>query len=266
MLTPFAPIIGVSVSENGVSGAGRAYFEAITACEETERSERTWSHFDVKSINYAPGEELNREFMYLQQAMQTDNISLAVQYTGEALEHIRGMRLVDQKRSRFALINLICGNIDQWGLDMPGDDLFTAVQTEDFDVFSGSILRIVENVCGQISKLNEKRTSGRTQSILDYIAEHCTDYDMSVEQLCKNFSMTEVRFTRMIKEETGFTPREYIIHLRMEAAREMLTNTVLPVQVVAERVGYGSVSHFIKLFKQRYGVTPSQFKNGGAQT
>jgi len=262
VLTPFAPVIGVSVSQTGVSGAGRAYLEAITACEETERSERTWSVFDVKSINYASGEELNREIMYLQQAMQTDNKLLAVRYAGEVLEHIRGMRLVEQKRNRFTVINLICGNINQWGLEMPADELFTAVQTEDFDTFSGSILRIVENVCEQISKANEKRMSNRAQAMLEYISEHCTDYEMSVEQLCKTFAMTEARFTRAIREETGCTPREYIIKMRMERAKDMLTGTMLPVQVVAERVGYGSVSHFIKLFKQHYGVTPSQFKNG----
>jgi len=68
------------------------------------------------------------------------------------------------------------------------------------------------------------------------------------------------RFSHIFKEVTGFAPREYINHARLERAASLLTTTYLTIAEVAQKAGYHEQNHFTKAFKQKYGLTPNQYR------
>ena len=66
--------------------------------------------------------------------------------------------------------------------------------------------------------------------------------------------------TKIYKEVTGDTPINFLINLRMEKAREILSEGHFSIQTVAKRVGYDDPYYFSKLFKKKFGYSPSAFK------
>ncbi|AQV96634.1 AraC family transcriptional regulator [Cupriavidus necator] len=64
-------------------------------------------------------------------------------------------------------------------------------------------------------------------------------------------------FLRLIKRHTGKTPHRYIFDVRMEVARNMLTNGTESVTEVALTCGFSNMSHFSTAFKRQWGLTPS---------
>lgn len=59
---------------------------------------------------------------------------------------------------------------------------------------------------------------------------------------------------------TGFTPKQYILHHRMEAAKMALKQTEASVTQTAFAVGFNSLSAFCKTFKNKIGLRPSQWR------
>lgn len=64
----------------------------------------------------------------------------------------------------------------------------------------------------------------------------------------------------MFKAETGLPPRQYTKLVKLEAAKELLEHSYLRVKQIAYRVGFMDNSHFVRDFKNAYGVTPAQYR------
>jgi two-component system response regulator YesN len=61
----------------------------------------------------------------------------------------------------------------------------------------------------------------------------------------------------------GITFQNYVINLRLEQGKKLLSETNLSISEISEKIGYFSVSHFTKQFKKEYGVTPNVYRNYG---
>lgn len=81
--------------------------------------------------------------------------------------------------------------------------------------------------------------------------------DITVSSLAESLGLDRSYFSGLFKRETGQTPQEYLLHYRMEQAKELLA-LGHPVTVVASSVGYKDVFTFSRSFKQHYGYPPSR--------
>ena len=95
---------------------------------------------------------------------------------------------------------------------------------------------------------------------LSYLHAHYTDAEFSVELLAKKAGMSRRYFEKLFFAEKGTTPRNYVIELKMSLARELLLNEKLSVSDVAAELGYADVYHFSKIFKQKTGKSPGEYK------
>lgn len=98
---------------------------------------------------------------------------------------------------------------------------------------------------------------------LKYIQENIRK-PISISQLAYGLSMSETNFCNSFKKVMGITPKEYVTNLKLLQAKDMLKNQ--NVTEVAFDLGYENISHFIELFKNKYGVTPKQYKSMGEAT
>lgn len=72
--------------------------------------------------------------------------------------------------------------------------------------------------------------------------------------------LAERSFIRRFSKATGLTPLDYVHALRLEEAKQMLETADLPVEAVAEQVGYEDPSFFSRLFRRKVGITPAQYR------
>ena len=96
-------------------------------------------------------------------------------------------------------------------------------------------------------------------SIIQYIKEHCCD-NLSTAMLSEQFGLSSNYITNLLKQELGIRYNDYITQLRMERAKELLLTTNLSVKNITTSCGYYSQSHFTKLFVEREGCTPVEFR------
>ncbi|QAY67680.1 helix-turn-helix domain-containing protein [Paenibacillus protaetiae] len=91
-----------------------------------------------------------------------------------------------------------------------------------------------------------------------YISTYYRD-DLTREQLAETYGVSPEHFSRMFKKETGVSFTDYLTDVRMEEARRLLQLSGASIKSVAEQVGFRSEYYFSRKFKQREGMTPSEF-------
>ena len=98
------------------------------------------------------------------------------------------------------------------------------------------------------------------QQIMHYMETHYKE-KISLDQIAANMYLSSFYISKIFKSETGDTPINYLISLRMQKARELLDeNPEQSTQAVAMAVGYEDAYHFSKLFKKYFGLSPLYYK------
>ncbi len=80
------------------------------------------------------------------------------------------------------------------------------------------------------------------------------------EELAKSVLMSYSQFRKSFKEYTGFAPGQYIVEVRMNMAKEMLTHTSKSVKEIALELGYENKDYFFTVFRKTTGITPSRYR------
>lgn len=99
----------------------------------------------------------------------------------------------------------------------------------------------------------------RLQAVLNYVQQHLNE-NLSVDTLAKHAAVSIAHFRRIFQEAMGVAPHRYILGLRLEHARKLLSASSMPISRVAEECGFGSQSHFTACFRDTYAVTPAAFR------
>jgi len=83
---------------------------------------------------------------------------------------------------------------------------------------------------------------------------------ISQEEIAKNIGMGYSSYRKKFKEYTGVSPTQYQIQLRVNEAKVLLVTTLQPLKTIAYELGFDSPDYFLRLFKQKTGYTPSDFR------
>lgn len=92
---------------------------------------------------------------------------------------------------------------------------------------------------------------------VDYI-ERNLEEEISVDDIAGHVGLSTAYFSTMFSQETGRTPNEVLIDLRLKRAKEYLTQTKMSVMEVCVALGYNP-GYFSRLFKRHVGMTPGQY-------
>jgi transcriptional regulator GlxA family with amidase domain len=88
---------------------------------------------------------------------------------------------------------------------------------------------------------------------------------LDLERLATSLHMSYAHFRRVFKQQTGLSPYQYHLQLRIHCAREMLHRTTLSVRQVATRLRFENPYHFSKIFKKKTGMSPNQWRGMGRE-
>jgi AraC-like DNA-binding protein len=93
---------------------------------------------------------------------------------------------------------------------------------------------------------------------LDYLYEHFKE-ECNISYLAKIVHLHPFYLTRIFKHAMGMTPHLFLRKLRIQKAKMLILNTDLSFTQIAEYVGFNSIHHFSRAFKQLERITPSQY-------
>lgn len=98
------------------------------------------------------------------------------------------------------------------------------------------------------------------EKAVQYIKEHFSESDLSVDILCNHLNVSSAYFSTIFKRETGMSYIMYLTKIRMERALHLLNTTEYKTYLIAEQVGYTEPNYFSYVFKKEYGISPSKYK------
>ncbi|WP_028550913.1 response regulator transcription factor [Paenibacillus sp. UNC451MF] len=99
----------------------------------------------------------------------------------------------------------------------------------------------------------------------EYTLAHYHDSDISINKVCGHLHISAGYFSGIFKKETKMTFVNYLMHIRMEAAKELLRTTDLKTFEIAEKVGYAEPNYFSFSFRKHVGVSPKEYKNSSRE-
>lgn len=97
------------------------------------------------------------------------------------------------------------------------------------------------------------------QKALNCIEENMDNGDYSVQQFSLDMGMDRTVLYKKLQSITGLPPSDFIRSIRLKRAAFLLLNGQLPVNEVADKVGFSSAKYFGKYFRETFGVPPSQY-------
>ena len=103
----------------------------------------------------------------------------------------------------------------------------------------------------------------RLGALFDYLHARLAE-PHTVESLAKFVGMSPRTFLRRFNATTGKTPAQWLLHARLSRSQDLLENSQLSIERIAEEVGFGSVATMRHHFKNQLSTTPAAYRRGFA--
>ncbi len=94
---------------------------------------------------------------------------------------------------------------------------------------------------------------------IKYLESNYSDSRLTNSVLADKCNISEVYFRKLFIQQYGITPRQYIIDIRINKAKQLLTDGILKINAISELCGFSNPYHFCRLFKEKTGLTPTNY-------
>ena len=92
-----------------------------------------------------------------------------------------------------------------------------------------------------------------------YIESNYQNPKLSNAELAEKCNISEVYFRKIFTENYKTTPKQFIMDIRINKAKQLLSDGLIKVGAVAEQCGFSNQYHFCRLFKEKTGITPTEY-------
>ena len=126
-------------------------------------------------------------------------------------------------------------------------------------------MSVLCEVAEQLHRQQNGEKTKKTQKqiyhdIEDYVRSHATTY-VTVEEIAEHFGYNTKYLSHMFREISGIPLKQYLLRCKVDEANYLLSETNLPVNLLAEAVGFRDSNNFMKCYKKMTGLTPTQYRN-----
>ena len=210
----------------------------------------TKSYLDAfrQAVNTNNGYVLNEQINELFRALSENNFSIFT------------FRLILNE-----LINILLAKCSANGIAVPSAllyyDIFTLSRYRRLSDLSTILIELCREILSSVETTADKNdVPTLSHKITEYMRENQTDPSLTMSSIADFFEISTTQLSLIYKNQTGIHPSAYLLMLRIEQAKDLLSNTDMPIKEIAVIVGYYDASGFIRRFKQQTGFTPNQYR------
>ena len=107
------------------------------------------------------------------------------------------------------------------------------------------------------------QSSAKTAEAIKYILENYSDPAFSVSDVADRIGISQMHLRRLVKAKINMSPVQYVTHLRIEKAKNILRTSNLMISEVAALSGFADQYYFSREFKTVVGISPTEYKKRG---
>lgn len=210
---------------------------------------------------------------------------LEVEYEGKILQ-VRQNEAVLLDFHKPHAYRAVSDRVDKWEMLFKGNEsaAWYEMVTGDGDYLFKAAGRLQRTLTGLMEELNAPYPQDHTISLLIhtmfcnmidqkaltlsppveeailYMNSHYGD-SIQIGEIADHVSLSRFYFSRLFRKETGRSPNEYLADIRINAAKEMLTERIHSITEISELCGFTNTSHFTRFFREKTGQTPAAFRS-----
>ncbi|MBR5518436.1 MAG: AraC family transcriptional regulator [Clostridia bacterium] len=112
------------------------------------------------------------------------------------------------------------------------------------------------------SKPSNLNLDARDNKMFDLLTQFLKDNmgkALTLEDICDSCSLSMYQLKQLCRKHCGMSPMSYFISLKIDAAKDMICDTNLSFTQISDSLGFTTVHYFSKLFKDKVGVSPSEY-------
>jgi two-component system response regulator YesN len=257
--------IGVGSVCYGLQDTKRAYQEAEYAAESRFYLGRN------NRIEYAQIENKRLELNYQLEPM----IGKLVNYI-ELYDYISSKKILDQifldlcyidaaKFRRYMkdileLLTLQVKDFQEALLCCAREYLFFLENINTYNELKAYMNSVLKDVIEYIKNERDKRSKLRIELAKKYIAENFKE-TISLNDVADYVELNPSYFSNLFKTEVGINFSDYLLEVRMQAARKLLRDSTIKVYEIGSMVGYEDAVSFGRAFKKKIGMSPKEYRN-----
>ncbi len=96
-------------------------------------------------------------------------------------------------------------------------------------------------------------------NIVRYIRIHATE-SLTLDDIAKAFNISPQHLSQLFRKKIGMGFKQYLISLRLDLAKNLLTRTDMTITAICYEVGFSTLENFVRIFKKNNGMTPSEYR------
>lgn len=245
-----AATIGVGKVYEGLKKVPASWLESVDNL--TKGAVQTKSELPVYHYN---------DQQWLSDALSTRNKEIALRELDKYVQWIRenNQSLLMQLYLFTEFIGEIARLSRLDGITLSNQKISLVLAARNLDSFYEAARDVIIEYCEKQGEQIHAKAIDSNQRICGYIKAHFMEYDISVDKIATDTGVQNVDVRAAVRSVTGKKYTDYVTALRMDYAKQLMTEQQLSVADICKAVGYSSVSYFIRIFKEETGTTPAKY-------
>ena len=251
----------VSAVHSGANMLSSAYSEAMYALEykRMRAIEKSLFFGEIKKTSasdYHFSLEQEKKLINLLQMGEKED---AASYINELFESIKKDETLSLEN-----IKMLMFDISAAVLKVPetiGKQSFSAqelLSSATLGELQQKLLKLVNENCSPKNKLDD---GAKFDAVCRYIEDNYQDINLNINSIGDHFDVYPAYLSKLFKKNCATTMVDYINNYRVHKAKEMMENTPYTIMEISQKVGYGHIRTFNRIFKKYEGITPSAYRS-----
>ncbi|MGP4039280.1 helix-turn-helix domain-containing protein [Gracilibacillus sp. D59] len=264
------PMIGIGTVYEKTTMINRSYIEALAALEHKY-------FYSQGSCIYFENIEEEKEFdvgypkedlLRIVQSIKQGDSQVAKEALLSAFDNLQQneLSLSFLKAICFDIINTVMKTITEIGVTPSKQKCEQIFDFQTIEQLFEQLNDLISHACREVNENKKSHNEQLKLDIIEYLHKHFDLYDLSLEKIAIEFRLSASYVSRFIKEQTGYTFKQYVQYLRMEEVKNQLLETDKPIKAIVLDVGYKDVANFTRKFKNEIGMTPGKYRQVYAET
>lgn len=161
----------------------------------------------------------------------------------------------------FDCIGLDCEDIVVFSLQNPKLFYKDCEKITDLFLFNNKQLQIFSTFYNMLQRIMQEQfpLNHALYEALEYIEKNIANPSLSNPLIAQNVNISEVYLRKLFTQKYDISPKQYILDIRIQKAKQLLTNPLYSITAIGEVCGFSSPYAFSRCFKNKVGVSPSEY-------